>query len=139
MEALDLTLAPPRSAFVPLGGVLMLARTIDKVRATLPGGNLGVYQIPGFSERLFTTLGIDHAAFTTCVAEAASDEDVVAWVFARSTVEARETYNAQEAGKCIADRLNVPDFFDRYPVARTLSPQTTLLELLDHDDAAMFA
>ena len=36
----------------------MAARTVDKLRATLPGGNLGEYQITGFSSRLIETLGL---------------------------------------------------------------------------------
>jgi hypothetical protein len=36
----------------------MLARTIDKLRATLPGGNIGAYSIPGFSARMLSAIGV---------------------------------------------------------------------------------
>ena len=54
MDALDLTKQPPRGPreLLPTLDLLMIARTVDKLRATLPGGNLGSYQIPGFSTRL---------------------------------------------------------------------------------------
>ncbi len=54
MDALDLTTHPPRSPNLRLGGLLMLARTIDKLRASLPGGNLGVYYIRGFSATMLS-------------------------------------------------------------------------------------
>jgi hypothetical protein len=38
MDALDLTKAPPRAPRETLAGVVFLPRTIDKMRATLPGG-----------------------------------------------------------------------------------------------------
>ena len=59
MDALDLTRRPPRSPREPLSGLdlLMVARTVDKIRATLPGGNIGEYQITGFSSRLLLKLG----------------------------------------------------------------------------------
>ena len=139
MDALDLTAAPPRSPNETLGGLYMLARTIDKVRATLPGGKLGDYQVHGFSGRLFETLGIDEAEFTRRVSAAKGDDEVVAWVLASTTPEAREAYNAQEAGKRIADRLDTPKFLDRYPVARELPPETSLFDMLDRDDALSFS
>ncbi len=60
MDALDLTQRPPRSPRDLLPGLdlLMAARTVDKIRATLPGGNLGQYQITGFSSSLLNRLGI---------------------------------------------------------------------------------
>ena len=58
MTPVDLTKAPPRSPYAELGGLLMLARTIDKLRASLPGGHLGAYKMAGFSVRLLEGLGI---------------------------------------------------------------------------------
>jgi hypothetical protein len=52
MKPLDLSTRPPRSGLEKLGGFYLLARTIDKIRAHLPGRNPGEYKIPGFSERL---------------------------------------------------------------------------------------
>ncbi|HEY1882314.1 MAG TPA: hypothetical protein VGG51_04665 [Candidatus Cybelea sp.] len=59
MNALNLTKQPPRSPRELLPGLslLMAARTVDKLRATLPGGTLGEYQITGFSSRLIEALG----------------------------------------------------------------------------------
>ena len=56
MDALDLTKRPPRSPRDLLPGLdlLMAARTVDKIRATLAGGNIGEYQITA-SPRRFST------------------------------------------------------------------------------------
>jgi len=46
----------------------MLAQTVDKLRATLPGGNLGSYRIAGFSAQLLWKLGIEEDALRDDVA-----------------------------------------------------------------------
>src|SRR5258708_12129293 len=45
METIDLTTQPPRSPHQKMEGLYMMPRTIDKLRAKLPGGNIGVYSI----------------------------------------------------------------------------------------------
>lgn len=139
MDALDLTKTPPRSPRVRLGGMVLLARTIDKLRATLPGGNIGAYQISGFSARMFETLGITESDVRAVVALAANDDEVVQWVLKHTTAEQREKANAAETALRISDRIEQPGWLERYPIARTLPPETTLFELLEHDDAAAFA
>jgi hypothetical protein len=139
MDALDLTLGPPRSPSYELGGLVMLARTIDKMRASLPGGKLGDYRIAGFSGRLIEALELDEAEMLRCVAEAQSDDDIVAWVLERTTPEQRDRYNSDSLSRRIADRADDPEFFERYPNARTLPLSTRLLDMLEHDDRASFA
>ncbi|HWT06548.1 MAG TPA: DUF5069 domain-containing protein, partial [Xanthomonadales bacterium] len=68
MQPLDLTTAPPRAPRESLAGIVFLPRTIDKMRATLPGGALGAYNIPGFSEMMLEALGIELEAFRAAVA-----------------------------------------------------------------------
>ena len=82
MEALDLTRRPPRSPreLLPDLDLLMAARTVDKLRATLPGGNLGAYQITGFSSRLLEALDIPEALLREAIAAADSDAKVAAWI-----------------------------------------------------------
>ena len=79
LEPLDLTLRAPRSPRVQLGGLLMMARTVDKARALLPGGNPGRYYIsPGISAWLLGKLGFTEAQFLGIVAQSATDEEVAA-------------------------------------------------------------
>ncbi len=84
MEPLDLTLRPPRSCYAELDGLLLLPRTIDKLRAFLPGGNPGGYiingRIKGISGYLLERLGVTEGELREAVARAETEEDVAAWL-----------------------------------------------------------
>lgn len=80
MEPLDLSNAHPRKARAELAGITFLPRSIDKFRATLPGGNLAGYSIEGFTGRMLEELAIAPDAFRAVVARAQSDEDVASYV-----------------------------------------------------------
>ncbi len=140
MDSLDLTRQAPRSprALLPGLNLVMIARTVDKLRATLPGGNLGSYQIPGFSGHLLKQLGISDQALRDAVANAASDDDVAAWIRDNSDPAAYAAINAEFDAMKIADRLNDAQWMARYPIATTLPPETSRLDLLVADDADMF-
>lgn len=86
MEPLDLTKQPPRSPRVKIGGLYGLARTIDRARASIPGGKLGEYSpiTNGISNYILDELGIKAEDFIGCVQSSEEDEDVVAWVHAHS-------------------------------------------------------
>jgi hypothetical protein len=139
MEPLDLTKHPPRSPRERLGGLVMLARTIDKLRATLPGGNPGAYYIPGFSSRLLTELRIEEPALRDAVARASNDDDVVQWVRRHSDPSRYDEINAGFENRRIRDRINDADFLPKYPFAKDLPPDMPLLEMLDRDDARLFS
>jgi hypothetical protein len=139
MEAIDLATQPPRSPNLRLGGLLMLARTIDKLRASLPGGNLGVYYIRGFSATLLSELGIDEAALRDAVARAHSDDEIVGWVREHSDPARYDEINALLRSRRIADRIDDPEFVARYPIVATLPREMPLLDMLDRDDRSMFA
>jgi hypothetical protein len=141
MDALDLTARPPRSPRAILAGLnlLMMARTVDKLRATLPGGNLGSYQITGFSSRLLEALGIVEGELRAAVAKASSDSDVAAWIESHSDPARFTEINAKFEELTVGQRLDDAEWVKRYPIALTLPPQTSRLDLLDADDAEMFA
>lgn len=139
MDPLDLTQSPPRSPYAELGGLYMLARTIDKIRATLPGGNLGSYQIVGFSQRLFERLGIAEDDLRAVVALAAGDDEVAAWVRKHSDPSAYANINAALEQPTVGQRLDRPDMVAKYPILTTLPPEMPLLRMLEIDDAQSFA
>lgn len=139
MDSLDLTKAPPRSPYQELGGLLMLARTIDKLRATLPGGNLGAYQMAGFSERMLAALGIAEDDLRAVVALASTDEEITAWVRKHSDPSKYGEINAMLEAVKVKERLDRPDMLAKYPVLETLPPETPLLRMLEADDAQSFA
>lgn len=136
MEPLDLTKTPPRGPYVKLGGLIMLARTIDKIRATLPGGDLGAYRIRGFSQQLLDELGVHEDDVRAIVALASGDDEVLAWIRKHTDESTYDrinfTFEAETVGQC------APEYFERYPLAKTLPPETTLLRVLELDDALAF-
>jgi Domain of unknown function (DUF5069) len=138
MEPLDLTKEPPRSPYAKLEGLLMLARTIDKMRALLPGGNTGVYKIKGFSKMLLNALGIPEDDMQAVVSLAATDDEVAAWVSRHSDASKYDEINARLEQPTVGESLGRPGFLEKYPVAKTLSPDTSLLRMLELDDEGIF-
>ena len=76
----DLSTEPPRSPKVTIAGYAIIARTIDKCRASL-WGKLGEYHFDcPLDNQLFSFKGITGADFKKYVAEGHSDEEIAAWV-----------------------------------------------------------
>jgi hypothetical protein len=140
MEPLDLTAAPPRSPRVTLDGLAMLARTIDKMRAQLAGGNLGEYHVDGMSLRMLKIIGVDAAALQEAVARAASEDEVVAWVRAHAKTEAYAEATHVMLNRSISDidPERLPEFARKYPHYAE-APSGTLVDIIDADDAIMFS
>ena len=141
MDALDLTKQPPRGPreLLPTLDLLMIARTVDKLRATLPGGNLGSYQIPGLSTRLLEALHIREDDLREAVARAASDDEVVAWIREHADPAACARANAALEARVVANRIGDPAFVAKYPFATNLPLDTKLIDMLVLDDRAAFA
>jgi len=94
MTALDLRSAPPRPPREALLGVAFLPRTIDKLRALLPDGDIGMYQIAGFSQRLFEMFGTDEARALAAVRDAADDLTAARAIVGDASAEQITTLNA---------------------------------------------
>ena len=75
MEPLDLTKTPPRGPRETMLGLTFMPRTIDKLRAEQPGGNLGPYlnEPRGISAFMCRRIGVDMDELRAAVA-AAKDE-----------------------------------------------------------------
>ncbi len=140
MDALDLTRHPPRTPREPLSGLdlFMLARTVDKLRATLPGGNIGAYQITGFSSRLLLKLDIAEAALRQTIARARSDAEIAEWIREHSDPAQYAEINATFEHMTIGERLGDAEFVRRYPIAQKMPPEASRLDLLAADDAETF-
>jgi Domain of unknown function (DUF5069) len=140
MDALDLSAHPPRSPREHLGDLelLMMARTVDKLRATLFGGNIGSYQITGFSSRLLEALGIPEALLREAVARAESDQQIADWIREHSEPARYAEINAQLERPTVGERLGDPQFVARYPIATRLPPETSRLDMLVADDVETF-
>lgn len=80
----DLRTGYPRSPSQLLGDYILLARVLDKCRATLAGTNGEYnYNCP-LDRRFFDFTGIDADAFKAQVAAGKTDEEMLAWVKANS-------------------------------------------------------
>ena len=147
MTALDLTTQPPRPCRAELDGIIYLPRAIDKVRATLPGGNIGAYfnlnpDVNTLSQLFYRRMGISHEEFTAAVASAEDDAAVVSWLRGRIDDAAVEKFTRQLLGIKLgalsedtraAMRRYQPDTMD------ASSDETLVIDVLDADDIASFA
>lgn len=139
MEPLDLRKHRPRSAWEKLDGLYMLPRTIDKIRASLPGGNLGPYKIAGFSALVFKELEVEEAGFLDAVAAARTDDDVAAWLREHGDTSKYEVINAKLLRRTVgALSAQNPDYFKNYPHAKGLSEDTVHFDVLDKDDDLIY-
>lgn len=142
MDALDLTRTMPRSARADELGILFLARTIDKARASLPGGSLGQYRISAadiktLSAALLQKLGLTEASFVQLVADAESDEDIVRWIGANVSPVTINEWNAWVSTFRICDcsergRISL---YATNPSTANMPLDTLVLDALDYEDA----
>src|SRR5579871_1527807 len=98
MEPLDLRSRPPRSCYAELDGLMVMPRTIDKLRAQLPGGDSGVYfingQIKGISGYLLERLGIGESELRDAIARAASEDEIASWLREHTDAAQYQAINA---------------------------------------------
>jgi hypothetical protein len=98
MEALNLGNKPPRNCYSELDGLMLMPRTIDKLRAQLPGGDPGIYfingKIKGISGYLLDRLGITEADLMEAVKRSASEDEVAAWLRERTDAAQYPAINA---------------------------------------------
>lgn len=140
MEPLDLRAHPPRGPREQLAGLMFLPRAIDKLRATLPGGDCGEYfPYKGLSELFAYITGIDLHELRDVIAHASSEAQVAAWVAQRVDEQRIGKSNHVMSGYTIEkippshrelfESAARPDLRSRYP---------NLFDLLEADDAAAF-
>ncbi len=140
MEPLDLLVTRLRSPHARFPGIdlVMLARTVDKMRALLPGGNIAGYQIKGFSARLFAELSIDENIVQQVIAEAQDEEEFIAWFAAHTDPDAYPAINVLLASVTIGQRDRA-GLEERYPCVRDMADDDTLFDMLDRDDDITYA
>lgn len=138
MDPLDLSLAPPRPPRAELAGILFLPRSIDKVRASLPGGNLGPYAIAGFTQTMLDALEIPLADFTDAVRAAATDVDVAAFVTERAKPGGIEVWHRYVLARKPRGG-NIAEAIEAYPFLAGRSELGLSLDVLEEDDRSIFA
>jgi len=76
----DLTVHPPRSARVRLGGYVVLPRMLDKGRATLAGKNGDYHFACPLDQRFLQFTGLDADAVKAQLAAGKSDSEILSWM-----------------------------------------------------------
>ena len=136
MEPLDLSARAPRSPYEKLDGLVMLPRTIDKLRATLPGGVAGEFRMRGTSSRLLEWLGIEEDAMREAVAAAKTDDDVAAWLRERVDASQYPEYNRRLLERT-TEHVDKDHFYQVYPWARGRG-EIKLFDIMLEDDRRIF-
>jgi hypothetical protein len=143
MNALDLTQRPPRSPRVRLGGYAMLARVLDKARASLTG-KAGEYKYGNpMDQALFAFTGIAQEALLEQVKTGAGDWELLVWV--KANASPKRAAHEVRAWSAYLETMPVGDAEDlawfaeqskRINPART--DLQTIMDYLDADDHVSF-
>lgn len=143
MEPLDLTQRPPRSCYAELDGLIFMPRTIDKLRAFLPGGNPGSYvidgPIKGLSRFLLEQLQIDDRELLKVIAVAQNEDEVAVWIRARTDAARYPDLNAL-LRRIKPKHAEDPAVFARlYAETITHHPELeTIIDIVEADDRRLF-
>ncbi len=134
----DLRVHPPRPPRAMLAGLVFVPRTIDKARAKLQG-TLGLYKIsPGISAYLLEWLGISEDDFVAAVGAATSDEDVAAFILARSDPSTFASINERLTQRGIRDQAHFDEVLPRYPILAERPQLRNWFEIFEADDIWTF-
>jgi hypothetical protein len=124
-------------------GFYLLPRTVDKIRAELPGGNLWEYvnHDTGFSAYVVRRLGLNMDELREAVANAPDEPAVVEWLAARVDAAAAPALNAK-LETFVVERMSPDDqalVRRRHPVMAERPELSKILDILDADDELSFA
>ncbi|MBV8197562.1 MAG: DUF5069 domain-containing protein [Candidatus Eremiobacteraeota bacterium] len=138
MTPLDLRARAPRGPRETLLGFYLLPRTIDKLRAELPGGNLGAYlnHDTGFSAYVVRRLGLDMNELRNVVAQARDEDAVAEWLARRIDASAAPALNAK-LETFVVERMSADDQVlvrKRHPVMDRRPDLSKILDILEADD-----
>ncbi len=138
MTPLDLTVHKPRSVRATILGFYFLPRTVDKLRAELPGGNIGPYlnHDTGFSAFVVRRLGLDMNEFREAVAKAPDEDAIVEWLAARVDASTAPALNAK-LETFVVERMSAEDQVlvrERHPVMAAKPELSKILDILEADD-----
>jgi hypothetical protein len=142
MTPLDLRTQPPREPRETLLGFYFLPRTIDKLRADLPGGSAGDYlnHDTGFSAFVVKRLGLNMEDLRAAVARSADETELTAWLAERIDRAGAPALNAK-LETFVIDRMSPEDqrlVRLRHPVVAERPELSKILDILDADDRLAF-
>ncbi len=119
-------------------GFYLIPRTIDKLRAELPGGTIDPYlnHDAGFSAFVIKRLGLEMDAFRDVVARATDEREIEAWLAERVDRAAASALNAK-LESFVVERMSPGDQLlirERHPVMARRPELSKILDILDADD-----
>lgn len=119
-------------------GFYLIPRTIDKLRAELPGGTIDPYlnHDAGFSAFVVKRLGLEMDAFRDVVARATEEREIEAWLAQRVDRAAAPALNAK-LESFVVERMSPGDQLlirERHPVMARRPELSKILDILDADD-----
>jgi len=139
----NLTLHPPRSARVRLGGFVILPRMLDKGRALL-AGTQGEYHFNCPLDQRFTKfVGIDADALKEQLAAGKGDGEILEWVLANATAKLDDpailAWSQYQASR-VPTEPEVRTYFNKIhtDAAPHRTDIATWFDLLDLDDYVSF-
>jgi hypothetical protein len=140
--AKDLTNEAPRSPRNRIGDYALMARMIDKGRATL-NGTVGEYHFAcPLDQMLFTYKGVQADDVKAVLASGASDEQVLAWFNEKGTSKSADETKKWSGGVEAYNPHDDPEkreWFDGECVALGLDPvKASLFDYLETDDRVSF-
>ncbi|MBV8425594.1 MAG: cupin domain-containing protein [Candidatus Eremiobacteraeota bacterium] len=134
----DLRAHAPRPPREMLGGLVLLARTIDKVKAKTQG-TLGAYKVtPGMSGYLFEGLEISEDDFTSAVLELRDDEKIAQWVRSKCDPAKFSAINDKLNARGFRDAEHRKTFVPRYPFLEQRLDITNFFDMMLEDDKLLF-
>lgn len=142
LGAPHLTLHPPRSPRIRLGGYVLLPRVLDKCRATLIKQNGDYnYNCP-LDQYFFKFTGVDPLAFKRQVAKKLGDGALLTWIQknqkhhrAGQEIEAWSDFMERRAPASIEQRERMNAYQKSAPAREDIS---TWFDVLDLDDFTSF-
>jgi Domain of unknown function (DUF5069) len=144
MKPLDLRTRPPRSCYLQLDGLMLMPRTIDKLRAQLPGGDPGLYYIngpiKGISGYLLERLRVSEDELREAIRNAASEGAVAAWLREHTDASQYPAINATLRRIKPKHAENEAWLRAEYAAILELRPDLEyIVDILDADDRRLFA
>ncbi len=143
LSAPDLTQRPPRSPRVRIGGYALLARCLDKGRATLIGKN-GEYHFDcPLDQHILKFAGIKATDLKKQLALGKGDEEILQWINANSKTKPTAweitQWSAYQDQRGPAD-LKTRKYFNSYleKLSQTRDDIHTWFDVLDLDDHVTF-
>lgn len=142
MEPIDLRTHRPRAPRETILGFYFLPRTIDKLRAELPGGHMGAYlnHDTGFSAWAVRRLGLDMGEFRSVVREARDESEVIDWLAERIDRSQAAEFNAKFE-TFVIERFKPEDQVlvrERHPVLAERPDLSKILDVLEAEDDRFF-